>query len=126
MGMRYSLLMIALVGCEVRKEEASEPQDKGGSEPTKDVPISFKFGPVVGKALREELNVSGELLESDLKKVTHLRLNGLKITDTGLKEMAKLTQLEELWLNDTQVTKAGVAQLQNALPNCEIEHNAKE
>jgi len=34
--------------------------------------------------------------------------------------VAKLQKLEWLWLNDTKVTKAGVAELKKALPNCEI------
>jgi len=32
----------------------------------------------------------------------------------------ELTRLKELWLHDTQVTDAGVAELEKALPNCEI------
>tara|TARA_Y100000766_G_C18340757_1_gene334655 strand:- start:38 stop:190 length:153 start_codon:yes stop_codon:yes gene_type:complete len=47
-------------------------------------------------------------------------LSDNKITDEGLKEVAKLQQLEGLFLNRTQVTKAGVAELKKALPNCEI------
>jgi len=34
--------------------------------------------------------------------------------------VAKLQKLERLYLQDTQVTKAGVAELKKALPNCEI------
>ena len=37
-----------------------------------------------------------------------------------LKEVAKLQQLEHLGLLPTKVTKAGVAELQKALPKCEI------
>jgi hypothetical protein len=53
-------------------------------------------------------------------------LDVTKITDVGLKELAKLTQLKRLYLRNTKVTKAGVAELQKALPNCNITHNAKE
>jgi len=35
--------------------------------------------------------------------------------------VAKLQQLDYLYLRATQVTKAGVAELQKALPNCYIE-----
>jgi len=31
-----------------------------------------------------------------------------------------LTMLQELWLDDTQVTDAGIAELTKALPNCSI------
>jgi len=34
-----------------------------------------------------------------------------------------LQKLRTLYLKDTKVTKAGVAQLKKALPNCEIESN---
>src|SRR5262249_11425215 len=58
-------------------------------------------------------------------------LNGLKelqrlsfssrMTDTGLKELAGLKSLQTLTLDQTtQVTDAGVRELQKALPNCKI------
>jgi len=34
--------------------------------------------------------------------------------------VAKLQNLSTLWLNETQITDAGVAELKKALPNCEI------
>ena len=43
----------------------------------------------------------------------------------GLKEVAKLQQLKELYLGYTKVTKAGEAELQKALPNCKIESNSE-
>jgi hypothetical protein len=52
-------------------------------------------------------------------------LDNTKITDAGLKEVAKLQQLTFLGLSDTQVTDAGVAELQKALPNCKIRSNPK-
>lgn len=75
-----------------------------------------------------------------------LHLNGWKVTDAGLKELAGLKDLKELSLLSTQVTDAGlhelagfkslqklnlfrtkasdvgVANLQRALPACEIIH----
>jgi hypothetical protein len=45
------------------------------------------------------------------------------ITDADLKEVAKLQKLTELDLTRcTQITDAGVAELQKALPKCEIDH----
>jgi len=34
-----------------------------------------------------------------------------------------LQRLQVLWLGGTKVTKAGVAELKKALPNCKIESN---
>ena len=45
------------------------------------------------------------------------------ITDAGLEHLKGLTNLEELDLRWTKVTDAGVAKLQQALPNCEIRWN---
>ena len=39
----------------------------------------------------------------------------------GIKELAKLQKLEWLMLDRTKVTKAGVAELKKALPDCKIE-----
>ena len=85
-----------------------------------------------------------DLTEPDLEKVTIVYLRDTQITDEGLKEAAKLQQLECLWLDNTQitdaglkeltklvklhevtlsgtkVTEAGVAELKKALPNCNI------
>jgi hypothetical protein len=49
-----------------------------------------------------------------------------RITDAGLKKVAKLQQLSGLYLGSTKVTKAGVAELQKALPKCKIRSNAKK
>ena len=77
--------------------------------------------PIVEKAIREELKKpTGELTEADLEKVRRLSLFNIQITDTGLKEVAKLQQLTTLYLRGTQVTKAGGAELKKALPNCKI------
>ena len=48
---------------------------------------------------------------------------GTEIADAGLKEVAKLKQLTLLSLYDTKVTKAGIAELQKALPKCNIGHD---
>jgi internalin A len=96
--MRYFLLMIAvvaLVGC--------------GK--------SLIDDPVVEEAVRKSLKKpEGELTEADLAKVTKLSLAFTKITDAGLKEVAKLQNLTWLYLSNTQITDGGlveVAKLQN-------------
>jgi len=59
--------------------------------------------------------------EAELEKVTKLELISTQVNDAGLKEVAKLQNLERLLLNDNeQITKAGVAELKKALPNCKI------
>jgi len=55
-----------------------------------------------------------------LKQLEYLFLNQTQITDTGLKDVAKLQNLEGLGLSDTLITKAGAAELKKALPNCTI------
>ena len=132
MGVRYFLLIIAVVasvGC-----ASVSPEQKA----------------IVEKAIRKSLKKpEGKLTKADVRKVTVLGLKvtkindaGLKegaklqqlnkldlsicrITDAGLKEVAKLKRLETLWLGDTKVTKAGVVALKKSLSRCEIWSNAK-
>ena len=50
-----------------------------------------------------------------------LYLKGSQITDAGLVNLKGLNNLKDLDLSGTNVTDAGIAELQKALPNCEIE-----
>jgi hypothetical protein len=50
-----------------------------------------------------------------------LNLDGTQVTDAGLEHLKGLTSLESLLLRGTQVTDAGVAELQHALPGLKIE-----
>ncbi len=52
-----------------------------------------------------------------------LNLASTKVTDAGMGNIAKLKNLRHLYLWDTQVTKAGLSELQMALPHCQIEHS---
>ena len=75
----------------------------------------------VEQAIRESLKMpEGEFTKADLEKVTVLYLTDPDITDMGLKELVKLQKLKELWLGGIKITDAGVAELQLALPDCEI------
>jgi hypothetical protein len=42
------------------------------------------------------------------------------VTDAGLKELAQIQGLTILDIRHTKLTKAGVAELQKALPKCKI------
>ena len=115
--------MVVLVGCSNDTPETSqsaEAEPQVASKPTPVSPADEKL--IVEKEIRRSLKKpKGELTEADLEKVTRLDLHDTKITDAGLKELAKLQKLAELYLNDVrEVTKAGVAELQKALPNCRI------
>ena len=77
--------------------------------------------PIVEKAIRKSLKKpTGELTKADLARIDGLYLQITKITDAGLKEIAKLQKLSTLYLSDTKITDAGVAELKKALPKCEI------
>jgi Leucine-rich repeat (LRR) protein len=142
-GMKQILVMMAavvLVGCSDDKRKTAPKKAPLAEE--KAISIA---DPIVEKAIRESLKkFEGQLTETDLGKVTSLNFNFNKITDEGIKEVAKLQQLEWLFLEKTQITdkglkevaklqkltilnlydtkttKAGVAELKKALPNCNI------
>jgi hypothetical protein len=52
----------------------------------------------------------------------YLNLDGTAVTDAGLVHLKTLSRLGYLNLGGTRVTDAGVAELQQALPNCRIDH----
>ena len=54
--------------------------------------------------------------------VTFVGLQNTQVTDACLEHLKGLTNLETLNLIGTQVTDAGVKNLQQELPNCEIDH----
>ena len=60
-----------------------------------------------------------------LTKLTKLELRGNRLT--SLKGLEKLTQLTELYLQrNPDLTKAQIAELQKALPKCDISSNPKK
>ena len=79
--------------------------------------------PIVEKAIRERLKKpTGELTKADYEKVTFLHLGYKQLT--SVKGLEKLTQLKRLTLkNSPDLTKAQIAELQKALPNCTIVSN---
>ena len=125
--MRQILVMMAavvLVGCGNKTPETSQSVEaeaqvasKPTPEPTPVSPADEKL--IVEKAVRKKLKKpEGELTEADLENVTALWLGGTKITDAGLKDVAKVQQLRYLYLFDTKITDAGlkdVAKLQKLI-----------
>ena len=55
-----------------------------------------------------------------VERPSTLSLGKWKITDAGLVHLKGLTKLQELDLHNTKITNAGIADLQKALPNCQI------
>ena len=49
-------------------------------------------------------------------------LNSQMVTDTDLKKLTKLNQPKYVDLRNTKITKEGVERLQQAFPNCKIDH----
>ncbi len=54
-----------------------------------------------------------------------LELSGTQVSDAGLENLKELTKLKRLYLSNTHVTAQGINKLQEALPNCEINWDAK-
>lgn len=70
-----------------------------------------------------------DLIASNLAELKHLKrlsLAGCGLSDPGLKHLAALTNLESLDLCRTKATATGIAELQAALPNCQIERDATQ
>ena len=54
-----------------------------------------------------------------LQNLTMLSLHYTKITDACLKDLAKLQNLTVLILGESKITEEGAAELRKALPKCE-------
>jgi len=74
-------------------------------------------------------SVSGSKLNDDyaihLQRMTNLQrlsLDGQGIGDYTLVRLQGLSRLKTVFLRSTRVTEAGIAELQRALPDCEISH----
>lgn len=62
----------------------------------------------------------------NLRGLRWLTLADLPITDGCIESLAELKKLEKLTILKTKITPEGMAELQAALPNCEIEHDFTE
>jgi hypothetical protein len=63
----------------------------------------------------------GAISASNLANGEGNDFDSTNVSDVGVTEIARLEGLTTLYLNDTNVTGAGVAELQKALPKCKIE-----
>jgi hypothetical protein len=61
------------------------------------------------------------LLIRDWTKLEELRLSGKQVTDAGLPILSAMPSLERLTLRATSISDQGLKNLQQTLPNCEIE-----
>lgn len=59
-------------------------------------------------------------LLADLRGLKNLNMEGMPITDKDVMYLKRLTDLRKLNLSYTEVTNTGLAELQQALPNCQI------
>ena len=69
---------------------------------------------------RTQITDAGLVHLEGMTQLQSLHLPSTKITDAGLVHLKGLTKLEALGLAQTKITDAGVADLQKALPNCNI------
>jgi len=109
--------VVLVVGCSKDTSElpqAAEAEPQVASKPTPVSPVNDKLiaDAIVEKAVRISLNKpEGELTEADLVKIQLLPLGLTKITDKGLKEVAKLQNLSHLVMHGTPITGAGLKEL---------------
>ena len=57
-----------------------------------------------------------------LTNLTELDLVGTQVTDAGLVLLKGFTNLKNLGLSNTKITRGEIAELQKALPNCRISY----
>ena len=67
--------------------------------------------PVVEEAIKNRYNSFVKINKADLVRVIVLHLEHTKITNDGLKDVAKLQNLRHLYLNDTKITDKGLREL---------------
>ncbi len=73
-----------------------------------------------GRNNRQRVDDSWILRLADLTRVRYLYLDDTRVTDAGLAELHRAKGLQGLWLSGTHATAEGVNRLQAALPNCKI------
>ncbi len=76
--------------------------------------------PNVMKFTQRDVAQAMLLALKDLPDLRALDLSQVPVNDSDLEKVAPLKELRQLDISDTNVTAAGVAKLQQALPNCKI------
>jgi len=62
------------------------------------------------------------IIVEQLPSLISLNLAGTRVTDAGIRHLARLTALHSLNLYDTAITADGAAALGQTLPGCQIDH----
>ena len=65
-------------------------------------------------------NLRAKITRNDNGEVVAVNLTVTRVTDAGLVHLKGLTKLESLELGLTKITRAGIAELKQVLPNCKI------
>lgn len=74
-----------------------------------------------GPAKRMAITDAGLKNIARMKELEHVMVCGAPITDVGLMHLASLPSLELVRLRNTSVTPEGIEQLKRALPSCKVE-----
>lgn len=115
------LLLSLIIGCGESEQTQTQPGSdtaQNQQQPMAEQPSAETEAEAI--AALEQLGAT--IGKDENGNVISLNLIGTKITDAGLLRLKKLTKLQRLVLDFTKVTDAGVADLQKALPDCEISH----
>jgi len=89
------------------------------------VPLRSPAGTIMCPALSERPE-KAKLTDEGMRHVarpgdlTHVVISGAPVTDAGMKHLYGMKKLVNVWLYETRVTRAGAAELRRALPGCEI------
>jgi len=115
------LLVVGMVGCGETPAPVAAPEPVAGE--AKQSPIVPELGQ---DAIIAEIEKLGGEVEYDEKSperpIVAVGVYGTEVTDAHVVHLKGLTSLQSLYLGNTQVTDAGVNELQKALPNCQIVH----
>ena len=130
------LLVMGMVGCGGKENAGNAVDPRPGADEqylNEDPLVALKkLGAKIERdELRKVIHVKFERASrSRITDVGLVHLKGLtslkelrlpkQITDAGLVHLKGLTKLESLDLSRTKITDAGIAELQQALPNCKI------
>jgi hypothetical protein len=62
---------------------------------------------------------------SQCRSLRTIKLQETRVGDEGLRQLKGLSALQEIWLDGTQVTEAGLRELEAARPGIKIRHNLR-